>query len=58
MAESIDELRKRLFAEMETMSREDMIRELEEAGFVIRYDLDGGGILNSDGTPFEWRDRV
>ncbi len=45
------ELRAKLFAELETISKEDMIRELEEAGFIIRYDLEGSGVLDPDENP-------
>lgn len=47
-----DELRKKLFAEMQDMSKEQLIQELQDAGYVLREEVDGGGLVNSDGTPF------
>lgn len=45
-----EELRSKLFSEMENMSKEDMIKELEEAGYIIRYDLKGSGVISVDDT--------
>jgi hypothetical protein len=48
----IDALRNKLFEELQNKTKKEIIKELEEAGFIIRYDLDKPMILNSDGSIF------
>ena len=39
---------------VEGKTKEELVAELEAAGFEIRWDLEGHGILNPDGTKFEY----
>lgn len=47
----IAKLREELLKRVQQMSEEQIVSELESAGFIIRHDLEGPGILNCEGEP-------